>query len=193
MQVQSRSGGRVFVERRVAELLQRDPQPRGLLLQERAGARRAGLVHLEVDDHVAVEADVLGVLPADLEDRVDIVGIRQRAAGLGGDLVPDQVRADVVAGEVAPAAGGGGGDLADLVALAPRSAAWIFAERIAHGRERVAVGAAVVARQHDDLAVDLRHQRGLGADGADVDAQRGALELSSGLRLGSVASSARWH
>jgi hypothetical protein len=42
----------------------------GLLLEEAAGARGAGLVHGEVDDHAVLEADELGVLPADLEDRV---------------------------------------------------------------------------------------------------------------------------
>ena len=58
-----------------------------LLLDEGAGAGGAGLVHGGVDDAPAVEPDVLGVLPADLEDGVDARVDVARAGGVGGDLV----------------------------------------------------------------------------------------------------------
>ncbi len=123
MQVQSRSGGRVAFSAVGPNSVEVQAQPRGLLLQERAGAGRAGLVHLEVDDHVAVEADVLGVLPADLEDGLDLGREGPRPLRLGGDLVLDQVGADVVAGQIAAGAGGGGEDLADREARRPAPAA----------------------------------------------------------------------
>ena len=169
--------GRASVaQRHIAELLQRYPQPRGLLFQERAGARRAGLVHLEIYDDVAVEANILAVLAADLEDRVDIVRIRQRAAGLSGDLVADQLGADVVGSQVSATARGRRGDLADLVA------AFIdllldLRKRVSHGRKRVAIGAAIVAREHHELAIDLGDHGSFRAHGADVHAQRGAFDL----------------
>ncbi len=47
-----------------------DAQLLRLLFQERARSRRAGFVHGEVDDDALVQADELGILPADFEDRV---------------------------------------------------------------------------------------------------------------------------
>ena len=47
-----------------------DSQLLRLLFQEGARARGAGLVHGEVHHHALINADELGVLPADLENRV---------------------------------------------------------------------------------------------------------------------------
>ena len=63
--------GRRGRQREARELvLDADPELLGLLLEERPGAGGAGLVHREVDDDAVLDGDVLGVLPADLEDRV---------------------------------------------------------------------------------------------------------------------------
>ena len=65
-------GGRGRRERQPGELvLDADPELVGLLLEERPGAGGARLVHREVDDDAVLEGDELGVLSADLEDRVD--------------------------------------------------------------------------------------------------------------------------
>ena len=62
-------------EHDVADLLDREPQPAGLLIEEAARAGRAVAVGLVVDDAeaavglVALEEDVLGVLAAHLEQR----------------------------------------------------------------------------------------------------------------------------
>ena len=61
----------------------------GRLLEEGARARRAGLVHRVVDRHAVLEEDVLRVLAADLEDRVDVLGEVGGADGVGDDLVVD--------------------------------------------------------------------------------------------------------
>jgi len=87
-------------------LLDADAEFLRLLLEERTGPRGADLVHLEVHDRAALQADVLGVLAPDLEDRVH-VGIEvDRSGRLRGDLVPDHVGPDVVADQVAPRPGG---------------------------------------------------------------------------------------
>ncbi len=57
------------------------------LLQKRAGARRARLVHGVVRGHPVGEMGVLGVLPADLEDGVHLRVEVGRAGGVGDDLV----------------------------------------------------------------------------------------------------------
>ena len=86
-------------------LLDIDPQLLGLLLEIRARPRRARVVHLEVDDHAVRQADVLGVLPPDLEDRVNAGVYVDRRTGLGRYLVPHHVGPDEVPYEVPPGAG----------------------------------------------------------------------------------------
>ncbi len=71
---------------------------RALLLDEGAGAGAAGLVHRRVDHAALRQPDVLRVLTADLEDRVDSRVVVQRALGVGGDLVEHEDALDAVAG-----------------------------------------------------------------------------------------------
>ncbi len=172
MQVQSRSGGRLRSERGRAELLDLEPEPRRLLLQERPRPRRAGLVHLEVHDHVPVESDVLRVLSPDLQDRLDLRHESPRALRLRGDLVLDNVRAKVVAGQIPPRPRGPGKDLAylepRLLHLPPNAP-----HRILDCRQGIAIRSPVIARQDTDLSVHLRDQSGLGADRTDVHAECG--------------------
>ena len=113
------------------------------LLEEGAGARRAGLVHRVVDRDAVVEQHVLGVLPADLEERVDVGLEVGRAGGVGDDLVVDAVRLQEDAEQLAGRAGGGGERdprprVADLLADLDQAAL----ER----RHGVAVGPPVVGR-----------------------------------------------
>ena len=61
-----------------------------LLLDERPGPGAARLVHGAVDDAPLVQPDVLGVLPADLEDGVHPRIVVQRAFGVGRDLVENE-------------------------------------------------------------------------------------------------------
>ena len=81
--------------------------PAADFLQEGARAGRAGLVHRVVDGHAVVDEDVLGVLPADLEDRVDVLLEVGRADGVGDDLVVDAGRLEEHAEQLARRAGGG--------------------------------------------------------------------------------------
>ena len=88
-----------------------DVQLLGLLLQEGAGAGGAGLVHGEVHHDAVLQADELGVLPADLEDgvrdAVDQLAADEGGAGLvGGDLVVDGVGADQFPDQFPAGAGG---------------------------------------------------------------------------------------
>ncbi len=97
-----------------------DAELLGLLFEERAGARRAGFVHGEVDDDAVLHGDELGVLAADLEDGVDLA--RDAAADevgtglVGGDLVGDEVGAAELADELAARTGGAHAEHADAVA-----------------------------------------------------------------------------
>ncbi|MCY2923852.1 MAG: hypothetical protein NT031_00155 [Planctomycetota bacterium] len=79
-------------------------------LEEAARAGGAGLVHREVHHDAVLERDVLGVLPADLEDRVGQPSVQHRPgdegrAGLvGGDFVVDGIGPDELADQFAPRA-----------------------------------------------------------------------------------------
>ncbi len=88
-----------------------DPEALRLLLEERPGPGGARVVHREIGDHAVFEADELGVLPADLEDRIDrrveIAPADEGGAGLvGRDLVLNRVGADQLADQL-PAGPGG--------------------------------------------------------------------------------------
>ena len=107
----AQTDGRRRAERQLGELVDDvDAELLGLLLEERAGAGGAGLVHGEVDDDAVLQADELGVLAADLEDRVelpaDLAADEVGARLVGGDLVGDDVGAAELADELAPGAGG---------------------------------------------------------------------------------------
>ena len=82
-----RQAGELSVAGRDVELL-------GQLVDKRAGAGGAGFVHLVVERGAVLEVDVLRVLTAQLEDRIDRRVEVERGARLRGDLVLDQVGAD---------------------------------------------------------------------------------------------------
>ena len=139
---------------------------RGRFLEERARAGRAGFVHRIVDGDAVVQQDVLGVLAADLEQRVD-VGLEERGAcRVRDDLVVDAGGFQEHAEQLARRAGGGdqadaGAGAADL-SLHLRQAAL---ER----RDGVAVRAPVMGgRDLQGFGVDQRH---LGRRRAAVDAE----------------------
>ncbi len=145
--------------------------PGGRLLQERAGPGAAGLVHGVVDRDVVAQRDVLGVLPADLEDGVDGRIERRGAGGVGHDLVVDGAGAAEDAQQLARRAGGGGQhDLHGLLAAdLVGELAHHLGEAAAQRRHRIPQGAAVVAGHHLPAGgVDQRH---LGGGRAPVDAE----------------------
>ena len=78
----------------------------GALFEKRAGARRAGVVHRIVDGHAVAQVDVLGVLAADLEDRVHLGVEVGRPGGVGRDLVVDVAGAQVGPDQFPGRAGG---------------------------------------------------------------------------------------
>ena len=59
----------------------------GRLLKEGAGTGRAGLVHSIVDRHFVLKEHILGILTADLEDSVYIIGEISGSLGVGDNLV----------------------------------------------------------------------------------------------------------
>jgi hypothetical protein len=155
---------RARLERGVAELLDPEAQPLGLLLEEAARSGRAGLVHLEVHDPAARERDVLRVLPADLEDGVhQRIGFH-RCPGMGRDLVLHHVGADEVADEIPAAAGRR--DPADL---------HLAAHLLPHLGQAAPHRLDGAARGHQvALGEDvprLAHHHDVGRDAADVHAE----------------------
>jgi hypothetical protein len=71
------------------------------LVDETAGARGAGLVHLVIHHHAPALDDQLGVLPADLDN----VGLRVYFGGSPGlrrNFVFDQVGADKMSDQIPP-------------------------------------------------------------------------------------------
>ena len=144
-------------------VLDRDTQQLGQLVDKAAGARRAGLVHLVVDDHAVALQHELRVLAADLDDvgvRVDLGG----RAGLGRDLVLDQVGADEAAHQVAPRARDPHALDGDLTRAAGQQAL----EEFLDGIDGPACRHQVVLDQHAALLVD---DSGLGAGRSHVYAQ----------------------
>ena len=55
----------------------------GAFFEKRAGARGTGIVHRIVDGNAVAQVNVLGILAADLEDRVDIGIVVGGAGGVG--------------------------------------------------------------------------------------------------------------
>ena len=163
--------GAAELQRQLGELVDDvDAQLLGLLLEEGAGAGGAGLVHGEVDDDAVLQADELGVLAADLEDRVDLaadLAADEVCAGLvGGDLVGDDVGTDELADELAAGAGGADAQqvdaLADLVVDVDQARGHDF-----HG-PRVGLDVDLL----DDRAGRVDDDE-VGGHGADVDAHVG--------------------
>ena len=91
--------------------LDADAQLLRLLFQERARARRAGLIHGEIHHHAVFDGDELRILPADLENRVHRLPT-QRFADVDSprlvrrDFVVHHVRAHELGDQFAPASGG---------------------------------------------------------------------------------------
>jgi len=128
-------------------------------------------VHLEVDDGAVVERDVFGVLTAYLEDGVDVFVYINRGRRVRRDLVLDDVRADEVAGEVAPRAGGPD---------APHD--YLIRDLRAHLGQAAPDGLDGPARGHqvplrDDVAV-LVHRDDVGRQRAHVDAEEAVYLLA---------------
>ncbi len=143
-----------------------------LLLQEGARARRARLVHGEVHHHAVLEADELGVLPADLKDGVGHPTVEQRVAheggtGLvGGDLVRDYVGADQFAHQFATGAGGSHAqDVEPRSHLLPD-----IGEPLAHHFHRAPICLGIDLL--DEVAPGVQHDQ-IGGDRADIHAQIG--------------------
>ena len=149
-----------------------DAQLLGLLLEERARAGGAGLVHGEVDHDAVLQADELGVLSADLEDGVghpvDQLAADEGRAGLvSGDLVVDGVGADELADQLAPGAGGGHAqDVEARAHLVPD-----LGQTAVDHLDGAALGLDVDLFDH--LAGFVQDHQ-VGGDAADVDAQVGA-------------------
>ena len=86
-----------------------DLQLLGLFFQERSGSGGADLVHFEVRNRTVVDADVLGILPADLENGVNFRIVDDGCRSLGRDFVVDFICTDEITGEVASGSGCAGG------------------------------------------------------------------------------------
>ena len=179
---------RLGAERQLGELADDvDAQLLRLLLEERAGAGGAGLVHGEVDDDAVLQADELAVLAADLEDRVallaDLAADEVGARLVGGDLVGDDVGPGELADELASGARGAHAEQVDAGA----DLALDVGEALAHDLDRARVGLGVDLLDDVALVVDDDEVR---RDRADVDAhvrvddRPVAVEL---VRLGHVA------
>ncbi len=164
-------------------LFDADAQPFRLLFEEAAGAGGARLVHLEVDDGALLQADIFGVLPADLENGIDARVDLRGGARLRGDLVFHLVGAEEIADEVAP--GAGGAYAAHIDALRPDGA--YFAQSLTHRLDGSPGGHQITFGQHAFLFVDEHH---IGADGADIDAEIGINDLTLG-HLGQMAAGRR--
>ena len=59
----------------------------GRLLKEGAGTGRAGLVHCIVDRHFVLKKYIFGILTADLENSVHIIGEIGGSLGVGDNLI----------------------------------------------------------------------------------------------------------
>ena len=147
-----------------------------LLLHERARAGRAHVVHVRVADVAVHQVHVLGVLPADLEDRVDRRIDLRRARHVRGDLVDDRVGADDVAHDL-PAAPGRA-HARDVERGAP-----VAGERPDRPEEALGRVDRIAGRLPVDVGDDIAglvYQDRLGAGRADVDADVGANRLALG-------------
>ncbi len=147
-----------------------------LLLEERAGAGAAHAVHVGVHHAAALDVDELGVLPADLDDREAAAAVRVQPGGRHG------VRDDLVLHREPPVERGIGGAEDGRGGVAPGAGDAHGDDRVGHHLahlgdqrlcrlDRVALGAPVDAAE-DDAGGEVE-QRGLGAGGAEVEAEDG--------------------
>ncbi len=142
-----------------------------LLFEEGTGARRAGLVHREIDHDAVLDRNVLRVLPADLENRIHRLAAQrtryvQRAGLVGRDFVVHDVGAHQL-GDQFPA-GTGRSHALDHEARSPL--ALHLAEPLLHRLDRPAGGAQVNVLDHHAVLVGRDY---VGRDRADVDAEVG--------------------
>ena len=142
-------------------------EPPRLFLDEGAGAGGADGVHDRGSHHAVLEGRELGVLAADLDDRIDLRVQVEGSPGMGGDLIDHQIRTDDGGDELAagPCGTHAGKSKFDCQAVSP---ALDGLENGLCGDERPAGGARVEAGHH--LAGLVQKHR-LGAGGADVEAQ----------------------
>ncbi len=157
-------GGR-GAKRQRAVVGKRDAQASGLLLDERARARGADLVHLEVRDLAAFKRDVLRVLSADLEHRVYLRVCMRGTRSLARDLVNRGVGTHELGHQAAARAGGGHGVDGNRVAQALGQRG----QALAHGVAGVSCRAQVLRVEHAARPVEQHEVR---RGGAHVDAER---------------------
>ena len=85
-----------------------DVQFLGLLLEEGTCSCSTNFVHLKIDDHAIINADVLGILSPDLKNGIHL-GIKgDGSCGLGSNFVADQICPDEVSRQVAARSCGSG-------------------------------------------------------------------------------------
>ncbi len=96
-------GAPVLRPRRV--IGERAAEALGLLLEKAPRSRGADIVHDGEGDGAVLERGELRVLPADLDDRVRVGSQLNGGAGVGGDLIDDQVRAEDLPDEFSAGAG----------------------------------------------------------------------------------------
>ena len=144
----------------------------GAFLQEAARARGAGLVHREIDDHAVLQRDVLGVLPADLENGVGHLPVehgltnKEGAGFVCGDFVVYGVGSDKFADKLP--SGPRCPDAANVQALAPLG--FDFRERRGDNFNRSAHRFGVYFGDHLSGIVDDYNVR---RDASDVDSDVG--------------------
>ncbi len=149
---------------RGAELVERDVERAGGGAEEAAGARRALVVHAEVQDlAVGRDADGLGVLAAHVHHRAGAGEHVHGAAAVAADLGDLRVAEGDLVAAVA-----GADDVLDLLLLEVR-AAQRRGERLLGGAGDVRAGRGERAR-HDPPPLVHDHRLGLG--GADVHPRR---------------------
>ncbi|OPY91763.1 MAG: hypothetical protein A4E73_01811 [Syntrophaceae bacterium PtaU1.Bin231] len=101
----------------------------GQLMEKTPGAGGADLVHVEVQRVRIGDGNVFGILAPDFEDRIDGAVDLHGSAGVGRDLVEDQVRVQEVAHHIS--SGARGRDSADRHAI-PQSFADPLQQRLRH-------------------------------------------------------------
>jgi hypothetical protein len=77
-----------------------DTKMLGLLLQERSCASRTDFIHGEVEYLTVLDIDELGILTANLENRIHIGKIVGGAEQLTGDFIADRICMQISAGQI---------------------------------------------------------------------------------------------
>ncbi len=146
----------------------------GHLVDERAGAARAGTVHalfrrrLQIGD--------LGVLAAEFDDHVGLRILLVDRAGFGDDLLHERHVEVVGQGE---AAGTGDGQADGLVATATGFEFPVdVLQQPCHGRTDVGVMTAIIREEHAIERVGLIEHHGLHRGGSDVETHAQRLRIA---------------